>query len=136
MNRVQMCIGKFAQKYRLKNFLRGIQSEKEGREKEYTKQNEKNIRKGKEPDIPQDLQLYFHVMTETLIRETYCSDNFLFVCHFARTIKEKLLLCNSQRELFLKEVNNRETMPDIEANNDTYCLLNEYKSSRCYGDRS
>ena len=48
MNRVQMCIGKFAQKYRLKNFLRGIQSEKEGREKEYTKQNEKNIRKGKD----------------------------------------------------------------------------------------
>ena len=29
---------------------------------------------------------------------------------------------HEQRELFLSEVNNRETIAAIEANNDTYCL--------------
>ena len=31
---------------------------------------------------------------------------------------------NTQRELFLSEVNNMETIVAIEANNDTYCLQN------------
>ena len=37
----------------------------------------------------------------------------------------KLLIISWQRELFLSEVNNRETIVVIEAKNDTYCLQNE-----------
>ena len=38
--------------------------------------------------------------------------------------KEILIKC-FQREFFLSEVNNREIIAAIEANNDTYCLKNE-----------
>ena len=40
---------------------------------------------------------------------------------------------DNQRELFLSEADNRETIPVIEANNDMYCLQrNEQKSSCCF----
>ena len=36
-----------------------------------------------------------------------------------------------QREIFLSEVNNRETKAAIEANNDIYCFQKWIENSRC-----
>ena len=40
-------------------------------------------------------------------------------------LADSLLRAGCQRELFLSEVNNRETIAAIKANNDTYCIQKE-----------